>query len=75
MDYMKDGEQSSESTQYQSEAYVDGQESESYPRLLSNQASDVLDVLDESGSEAQYSEGQQQYGQDYYGQSDSGSVA
>lgn len=46
-----------------------GQEGElGYSALLSNQPSDVLDMLDDSGSETQYMDGQ-------YGQGESGTVA
>jgi hypothetical protein len=58
--------------------YVGSEDSvESYPRMLSNQTSDVVDMLGVSDSETNYVDGQQ-YGQEYggqYGQDDSGSVA
>jgi hypothetical protein len=70
-------DQSVEVTQSQVEQqYTSSQEVEveSYPRLLSNQTSDVLDVMDESSTEVQYMDGQQ-YSQDSYGQGDTGTVA
>jgi hypothetical protein len=79
MDSQYDG-QSSEYTQYtQGESgqqqYTTDQDSESYPRMMSNQTSDISEMIDDSSSGSQYTYG---YAQDYsqeYGQGDSGSAA
>ena len=81
MDSQYDG-QSSEYTQYtQGESgqqqYISDQDSESYPRMMSNQTSDISEMIDDSSSSSgsQYTYG---YAQDYsqeYGQGDSGSAA
>jgi hypothetical protein len=43
---------------------------EDYPRMLSNQPSDLGELLDESSSDASYADGEY-----YYGKDDSGSAA